>query len=548
VVAMPLIVRLYTTAGRARITCDGPQETLDTFRERVQKQTGVAKEQQTLSLKADGSDVLSSPGTTPLSGCGFSNGVEVWLASKEATITGNAPIAAKAMKLDDLPDEKEAKKKEEAETAAAEKDPFFDQANKSKSKMTLSDLKPEPKAKAAEEADKKDGEEKDPFFDQANKPKKNEMRLDDLPPEKRKGLVDKKSDRKTFEQFLLERAYEVGTLAGNSSYKPVYVGDKGRMTKMPPSLTLQRQVYRHVDILIFQNIPEMQEFCRYWRFDLHQAEQRCGWIYGYYLEDAGYEGGGIRAVMEGIYEPPQTNGPNGPTPLPDDKFLEDVDKMAERLGLERLGYIFTSWTREGDSIIMPTDLPGIAKNQLANVKDTHYSGYELSKFVTCLVSPDPTQDFAPKQDVVMVSDQCMAMVRDGLLEPAQGEDQVVLRKAEKNEALPNVLESAKRVDKWDVDWHVVRVWWGAPKRKDRTIFKHSHFPRENRSAPQTRADVKGYFRKVSTSEPIWQQVSDFHLLLWVAKEIDLGTALSLCDCISQQKDPDPIILSLIQGQ
>ena len=65
-----------------------------------------------------------------------------------------------------------------------------------------------------------------------------------------------------------------------------------------------------------------------------------GWLYGYYSEDPNFEEG-VRVNVEAIYEPPQVGDVRGVKPL-DDPFRQNVDLLAESLGLERVGMIFTS--------------------------------------------------------------------------------------------------------------------------------------------------------------------------------------------------------------
>ena len=69
-----------------------------------------------------------------------------------------------------------------------------------------------------------------------------------------------------------------------------------------------------------------------------------GWLYGYYSEDPNFPDG-VRANIEAIYEPPQIGEMKGVQGL-DDPFRTQVDFMAESLGLERVGYIFTSLNQE----------------------------------------------------------------------------------------------------------------------------------------------------------------------------------------------------------
>ena len=73
-------------------------------------------------------------------------------------------------------------------------------------------------------------------------------------------------------------------------------------------------------------------------------EQRMGWLYGYYSEDPNFTEG-VRVNVEAIYEPPQVGDVKSVMPL-NDEFRTQVDIMAEALGLERVGFIFTSLNQE----------------------------------------------------------------------------------------------------------------------------------------------------------------------------------------------------------
>ncbi|CAF1570115.1 unnamed protein product, partial [Didymodactylos carnosus] len=77
---------------------------------------------------------------------------------------------------------------------------------------------------------------------------------------------------------------------------------KGICTKCQPnSLTLNRQPYRHVDNIMFENGNLVNRFLNYWR---SSGFQRVGFLYGRYEV---YDGVplGIRAVVAAIYEPAQ---------------------------------------------------------------------------------------------------------------------------------------------------------------------------------------------------------------------------------------------------
>lgn len=69
----------------------------------------------------------------------------------------------------------------------------------------------------------------------------------------------------------------------------------------PPSITLNRQTYRHVDNVMFENASLVERFLNYWR---GTGLQRIGYLYGRYEVHSDVPLG-IRAVVAAIYEPPQ---------------------------------------------------------------------------------------------------------------------------------------------------------------------------------------------------------------------------------------------------
>jgi nuclear protein localization family protein 4 len=64
------------------------------------------------------------------------------------------------------------------------------------------------------------------------------------------------------------------------------------------------------------------------------------WLYGYYSEDPNFPEG-VRVNVEALYEPPQFGEINGVQVL-NDPYETKVDRIAEALSLEKVGWIFTS--------------------------------------------------------------------------------------------------------------------------------------------------------------------------------------------------------------
>ncbi|KAG8231750.1 hypothetical protein J437_LFUL012029, partial [Ladona fulva] len=77
---------------------------------------------------------------------------------------------------------------------------------------------------------------------------------------------------------------------------------KGICSKCQPNaITLNRQVYRHVDNVMFENPHLVEQFLNYWRTTGHQ---RIGFLFGKYEIHSDVPLG-IRATVAAIYEPPQ---------------------------------------------------------------------------------------------------------------------------------------------------------------------------------------------------------------------------------------------------
>lgn len=172
---------------------------------------------------------------------------------------------------------------------------------------------------------------------------------------------------------------------------------KGICSKCQPSaITLNRQTYRHVDNVMFENTAIVERFLAYWRTTGHQ---RMGYLYGQYevLSDVPL---GIRARVAAIYEPPQESTRDSIRLLDDDN-VDDVDNVAKALGLCRVGWIFTDLISENASAGTVKHIRGIETHFLTaqecilagNLQNSHpnpcrYASNSVfgSKFITVCVT------------------------------------------------------------------------------------------------------------------------------------------------------------------
>ncbi|CAG5032441.1 unnamed protein product [Parnassius apollo] len=223
---------------------------------------------------------------------------------------------------------------------------------------------------------------------------------------------------------------------------------RGICSKCQPSaVTLNRQPYRHVDNVLFQNAALVERLLAYWRATGHQ---RLGFLYGNYEQHPDVPLG-IRARVTAIYEPPQESGRDFIS-LGEDPRAELLAELTRRLGLRRVGWLFTD--------LLPRDLAAGTVQHVRGV-DTHFlsaqecvtaghyqnlhpsacrhasSGYFGSKFVTVCVTGDSNHRVA--LEGYQVSGQCQALVRDGILLPTRDAPELgYIRDCSPNHYVPDV--------------------------------------------------------------------------------------------------------------
>ncbi|KFW79238.1 Nuclear protein localization protein 4, partial [Manacus vitellinus] len=242
---------------------------------------------------------------------------------------------------------------------------------------------------------------------------------------------------------------------------------EGICTKCQPSaITLNRQKYRHVDNIMFENHTIADRFLDFWR---KTGNQHLGYLYGRYTEHKDIPLG-IRAEVAAIYEPPQLSprcsrgpleiGTQNSLEILEDPKAEVVDEIAAKLGLRKVGWIFTDlvsedtrkgtvrYSRNKDTYYLSAEeciTAGNFQNQQPNICRLSPDGHFGSKFVTVVATggPDNQVHFEGYQ----VSNQCMALVRDECLLPCRDAPELGYAKESSSEQyVPDVFY--KDIDKF----------------------------------------------------------------------------------------------------
>ncbi|KAH3863869.1 hypothetical protein DPMN_026873, partial [Dreissena polymorpha] len=313
----------------------------------------------------------------------------------------------------------------------------------------------------------------------------------------------------------------------------------GICTKCQPNaVTLNRQRYRHVDYIMFENPSICDQFLNYWR---STGNQRIGLMYGRYEPHKDIPLG-IRAVVTAIYEPPQVNRPNK-VELLDDPLEESVNRFAARLGLVPVGWIFTD--------LVADDLTkGTVKNFRGNV-DSHFlsaeecimaaqfqnkhqnpckystEGFFGSKFVTVIVTGDQTGQI--HFEGYQVSNVCMSLVRDNCLIPTKDAPELGYIKESTNEQyVPDVFykdkdeygnEVTQLARPLPVEYLLVDMGAAFPVEPQFTFkVTDKPFPKENRSATGEMQDFNAlihYMEQFPLSR-FFEAMTEFHLLLYLS--------------------------------
>uniref|UniRef100_A0A2R5LLL1 Nuclear protein localization protein 4 homolog n=1 Tax=Ornithodoros turicata TaxID=34597 RepID=A0A2R5LLL1_9ACAR len=316
---------------------------------------------------------------------------------------------------------------------------------------------------------------------------------------------------------------------------------QGICTKCQPNaLTLNRQVYRHVDMVMFENPGIVEHFLDFWRDTMHQ---RVGFLYGRYEPHKDVPLG-IRTTVAAIYEPPQESTPDSIRLLPDEKE-ELVKELASRLGLVQVGWIFTD--------LLPLDLQKGTVKHLRNIESYflsaqecimagHYQnshpnpcklspdGYFGSKFATVCVTGDKENQV--HMEGYQVSNQCMALVKDNCLVPTKDAPELgYVRESSNAQYVPDVFykytdsygnEVTQLARPLPIEYLLVDVPVSTPVEPVYTFFSSpafKRFPIENRLIDGHIQDLHAlvsYLQQFVREKKVLEALSDFHVLLYLA--------------------------------
>ncbi|KAM7068136.1 nuclear protein localization protein 4 homolog isoform 3-T3 [Molossus nigricans] len=227
--------------------------------------------------------------------------------------------------------------------------------------------------------------------------------------------------------------------------------------------------------------------------------------------------------------------------LLEDPKAEVVDEIAAKLGLRKVGWIFTDlvsedtrkgtvrYSRNKDTYFLSAEeciTAGDFQNKHPNLCRLSPDGHFGSKFVTAVATggPDNQVHFEGYQ----VSNQCMALVRDECLLPCKDAPELgYVKESSSEQYVPDVFY--KDIDKFGneitqlarplpVEYLIIDITTTFPKDPVYTFsISQNPFPIENRDVLGETQDFHSLATYLSqnTSSMFLDTISDFHLLLFL---------------------------------
>ncbi|KXS13669.1 polyubiquitin-tagged protein recognition complex, Npl4 component [Gonapodya prolifera JEL478] len=335
----------------------------------------------------------------------------------------------------------------------------------------------------------------------------------------------------TFVPPLDEPDYRVKNPCPSGNHPPY---PDGICSKCQPSaLTLHPQTFRMVDHVEFESASIVDNFIRYWR---STGVQRFGYLYGRY-EPYAEVALGVKAVVAAIYEPPQEAAADGIQLRLPDVAEARVEAVAAKLGLRRVGVIFTDLLDDGTGkgtvvckrhsesyFLSSAEAVFAAQVQLEHPTPTRYSttGKFGSRMVTCVISGDENGGIT--LFTYQVSNTAMAMVRDDIIEPSVEPAVMLVKESTEKQYIPevfykyknkyNILVQEAAKPSFPVEYLLVTLTDGFPQNPSPTFVSLSPFPVEHREDvdPQDISIAK----KSIANGKLSQAISDFHFLVFLA--------------------------------
>lgn len=311
-------------------------------------------------------------------------------------------------------------------------------------------------------------------------------------------------------------AYEGERTVAGPAVNPA--GSFGKKMTMDDLIAKQMRVTRqenpHCELVSFDR-DAANAFQHYVNETLAFAVKRGGFMYGTVSPEGKVE-------VDFIYEPPQQGTEESLILLRDPDEEKVVDALAIGLGMRKVGFIFTQTiSQDKKDYTMSTA-------EVLQAAELHAEG-DLKEWVTAIVKLEVNEDGAADVhfEAFQMSDMCVRLFKEGWFETEVNKDEVIDPKLSKMKK--DVVVGVKDTREVDNDFFLVVV-----KIADHQGPLSSSFPIENRNIPVSMRALKDHFNRTKNLSFV-KRISDFHLLLLLAKFLDINADVpALAECVHTQ--------------
>ncbi|PIN08189.1 Nuclear pore complex, rNpl4 component (sc Npl4) [Handroanthus impetiginosus] len=300
---------------------------------------------------------------------------------------------------------------------------------------------------------------------------------------------------------IIYLAYEgERTVAGPAFHPSGSFGKKMTMDDLiAKQMRITRQENPHCELVSFDR-DTANAFQHYVNESLAFAVKRGGFMYGTVSEEGKVE-------VNFIYEPPQQGTEENLILLRDPDEEKLVEAIALGLGMRRVGFIFSQTISQDKKDYT------MSNAEILQAAELHAEG-DLKEWVTAVVKLEVNEDGGADVhfEAFQMSDMCVRLFKEGWFErDMQEEIDPKLSKMKKD-----VVVGGKDTRDVDNDFFLVVV-----KISDHQGPLSSTFPIENRKSPVTMRALKSHLDRAK-SLPFVKRISDFHLLLLLARFLDIN--------------------------
>ncbi|KZV24459.1 hypothetical protein F511_20718 [Dorcoceras hygrometricum] len=313
---------------------------------------------------------------------------------------------------------------------------------------------------------------------------------------------------------IIYLAYEGERAVAGPAFKPA--GSFGRKMTIDDLIAKQMRITRqenpHCELVSFDR-DAANAFQHYVSESLAFAVKRGGFMYGTVSEEGKVE-------VDFIYEPPQQGTEDNLMLFRDLEEEKLVEAIALGLRMRRVGFIFTQTVSQDKKDYT------MSNSEILQAVELHAEG-DLKEWVTAMVKLEVNEDGGAEVhfEAFQISDMCVRLFKEDWFEREVKEEvDPKLSRMKKD-----VVVGVKDTREVDNDFFLVVV-----KISDHQGPLSLTFPIENRMSPRTMNALKNHLDRTKNL-PFVKRISDFHLLLLLARFLDIKTDIpALTGCVLTQ--------------